>query len=1007
MAIKTTIKVALLTGAAKDDFFSADASGLTEDLLLAALNVLGNDPGSAHLYSLQQNLSGTAQMTLVKTAFSALGAMITINPDGTIAYDASNIGESLSHLAEGQLATDTFVYTVRMANGALSTAQVTLQIAGENDPPTLDSILPVVIHDTSIDDTPDPVPGQLSGHDVDNGAQLTYSMVDPTSIDAVNHVQTKQMEYGTLTLHTDTGNYTFFVDPDKIDALPLGSNPLVVFTVKVTDEHGASSDARDITFNLIGANDTAVIAGTATGSVTEDGNLTAGGSLSVSDRDLGAVGFAPVANLQGTYGDFTFNANGDWSYLLRNDDANVQGLALNQHVNDTLMVTSQDGTATEVITVTVNGVNDPARIFNSFEGKVFEDGTLTTGSTVGVIDIDDDPAMPKLQSVSASALHGTFGNFTFNNATGVWTYTLRNSDANVQALGASGNGNDVLTVTSQDGTASEDITVLVLGANDPATITGIRTGNVTEDGTLTASDTLGVADIDDNPAFPIFQSVNATALHGVYGDFTFNISSGVWGYTLRNADVNVQALSVTDHPTDALTVISQDGTSTRTITVTVNGANDPATIVGTHTGNVTEDGTLSASGTLNVTDPDDNPANPAFQSANAAALHGTYGDFTFNQSSGAWSYALRNGDANVQALAATDHPTESLIVTSQDGTATQTITVTVNGANDAPTLDTPTVLTFTDTVAGDPSTTQSGTLAGHDIDSSTLHYSFSSLAGVTISGNDQVMSIGGDTLTLHTLTGGYSYRITSNNLNKVGEGIVKTTSFGVQAIDDQNAHSATQNIVINVNGVDDIATITGTLTGSVTEDGSLRANGTAHVTDPDTIAVNPPFQSVSAGLTGTYGNFTFDNSTGAWTYLLRNSDANVQALTSLQHPTDTLTVISQDGKATETITVTVNGADEPLPNTDPTPALDFFVTPLNFDEFGHYDILNFTANDKILFGPGFTVLFQQTVDLIADSGHMPDSTVFDVSYLKGGILTPGVVELVGFLNPNPDQIIHL
>lgn len=94
MAAKTTVKVATLTGAAKDDNLLSSVTGVTEDQLSANLNVLANDPGSARLYSLKQDVSGlagTATFPAVTSAFSAAGATISINADGTIAYDASTL----------------------------------------------------------------------------------------------------------------------------------------------------------------------------------------------------------------------------------------------------------------------------------------------------------------------------------------------------------------------------------------------------------------------------------------------------------------------------------------------------------------------------------------------------------------------------------------------------------------------------------------------------------------------------------------------------------------------------------------------------------------------------------------------------------------------------------------------------------------------------------------------------------------------------------------------------
>ena len=86
---------------------------------------------------------------------------------------------------------------------------------------------------------------------------------------------------------------------------------------------------------------------------------------------------------------------------------------------------------------------------------------------------------------------------------------------------------------------------------------------------------------------------------------------------------------------------------------------------------MTEDGTATASGVLSATDVD------SAATFIAASASGTYGNFSIN-AAGVWSYTLRNGDANVQALTSAQHPTETFNVTTADGTVRQ-ITVTVNG----------------------------------------------------------------------------------------------------------------------------------------------------------------------------------------------------------------------------------------------------------------------------------------------------------------------------------------
>src|SRR5437588_12953634 len=87
--------------------------------------------------------------------------------------------------------------------------------------------------------------------------------------------------------------------------------------------------------------------------------------------------------------------------------------------------------------------------------------------------------------------------------------------------------------------------------------------------------------------------------------------AGVWTYTIDNSNATVQALNNGGTLTDHITVKAADGT-TQVVAITINGANDAATISGTITGAVTEaggvsngtPGTPTATGTLTDTDID-------------------------------------------------------------------------------------------------------------------------------------------------------------------------------------------------------------------------------------------------------------------------------------------------------------------------------------------------------------------------------------------------------------------
>ena len=123
---------------------------------------------------------------------------------------------------------------------------------------------------------------------------------------------------------------------------------------------------------------------------------------------------------------------------------------------------------------------------------------------------------------------------------------------------------------------------------------------MTEDGVLTASGSLSVSDADSGQS--VFAPVASPALSGNYGTWSFDSSSGAWSYLLDNNNASVEALSTGSSLTDSLTVQSFDGSGSETITVTINGASYPASISGTSTGSVTEDGVLTASGSLSVSD---------------------------------------------------------------------------------------------------------------------------------------------------------------------------------------------------------------------------------------------------------------------------------------------------------------------------------------------------------------------------------------------------------------------
>jgi VCBS repeat-containing protein len=160
------------------------------------------------------------------------------------------------------------------------------------------------------------------------------------------------------------------------------------------------------------------------------------------------------------------------------------------------------------------------------------------------------------------------------------------------------------------------------------------------------------------------------------GSWTFDPGSGNYDFLPAGETLDLKIVAqVSD---------GKGGTDTTTLTITVTGVNDAATITGETTGTVIEAGTFneggieSANGQLVVTDFDNGEA--VFQEVDSDDLVGTYGTWSFSAETGAWAYTL--DQAKAESLKEGETKTETLKVMSFDGTAEETITVTVVGASD-------------------------------------------------------------------------------------------------------------------------------------------------------------------------------------------------------------------------------------------------------------------------------------------------------------------------------------
>ena len=127
------------------------------------------------------------------------------------------------------------------------------------------------------------------------------------------------------------------------------------------------------------------------------------------------------------------------------------------------------------------------------------------------------------------------------------------------------------------------------GAGDPE-----DSGNVLANDTDPDADPLSVTQVNGSGA-----NVGSDVA-GTYGALHLN-GDGSWTYTLNNADSDTDSLNVGETATETVTYVVADShgaTATATLTVTIMGANDGPTASQDFGGPVTEDGTLTVTGTL-------------------------------------------------------------------------------------------------------------------------------------------------------------------------------------------------------------------------------------------------------------------------------------------------------------------------------------------------------------------------------------------------------------------------
>ena len=564
------------------------------------------------------------------------------------------------------------------------------------------------------------------------------------------------------------------------------------------------------------------------------------------------------------------DADGEGVYIRQfNNDGSVAGQPI--QVNDTTTGNQQAPAITELADGSVKVVwsgnqGGDSDIYQKtlMVGQQVVENTQP-GTVVGQVYASD----PDGDAVTFSLVDDAGGRFAIDASTGVITaaVALDYEGANSHQL--------QVRVTDATGAYSDEIAIIsVADQQEAAVIGGGDSASVTEDSaaSLTANGTLSINDPDSGES-----QFSAGNYSGLYGSVTLD-AAGAWSYTASSSQAAIQALGDGETLMDTITIQSVDGTN-HDVTITINGTNDGAVISGTNAGSASEDDavTLIISGALTISDAD------AGQNQFASASHnGNYGTLTID-ANGNWQYSADNSQAVIQALGVGDVLSETITVYSLDGTS-HDINLSIQGSNDGPVLD---IALLNQSATQDTAFSyQVPANTFSDLDGDALAYSASLADGSSL---PAWLSFDAST---GTLSG------TPGNSDVGSVSVTVTASDGLA--------SASSTFTLSVNNVNDVAVISGTDAGAVTEDSapSLTVSGTLSISDPDV----GESQFSAGNYSGLYGSVTLD-AAGAWSYTASSSQAAIQALGDGETLMDTITIQSVDG-TNHDLTITINGTND-------------------------------------------------------------------------------------------------
>ncbi|MFC6672535.1 DUF5801 repeats-in-toxin domain-containing protein [Marinobacterium aestuariivivens] len=552
---------------------------------------------------------------------------LTLHSDGSYSYElTSNDDPVIQGLGSGDSLSEVFVYSITDGVNGTQSAELTINISGTNDVPTVtvDTGNPEGANDVVAES------GLAQGSDAAAQSEFaagTFTLADADGLENIQSISINGTSTaigdlvgasfaganGTLTItgfENGVASYSYELTAPAEDLAGIESD---VFTLTVTDGESVSAPASitiEIADDLPNAVDDAA-------SVAEEAASAISGNVLTNDvHGNGQPGadvpttFVAWGSTDASFGTFTDLGDGNYGYLLDNGNPAVQALDSGETLTETFSysITDADGDPdSATLTITITGTNDVPQINvdpgNDGANDVVNESGLAQGSdaaadsefATGTFTLSDADGLDDLESVTingttvaigslvGASFAGTSGTLTITAyADGVASYQY---ELTSPATDGAGVETDVFSLSVSDGTSSSepaDITIEIVDDVQNA----IDDSNSVEEGEASAiSGNVLTNDLHGNGqpgadtpvSFGDWESTNAQ-----YGTFT-DLGDGNYSYTLNNDLAAVKALVDGETLTETFnySMTDADGDErTATLTITINGVGGGVVITG-------------------------------------------------------------------------------------------------------------------------------------------------------------------------------------------------------------------------------------------------------------------------------------------------------------------------------------------------------------------------------------------------------------------------------------------